>query len=111
NLVRLPNGETIHKMTLESGPNRPRPELGGRSYYDITEGRYNLDAYVRYVGGEVIPGYQLRYIYFLDPSYRDRLTVPILPYSEIERRGAGMYRGQPRAEGVAGDTSTVQVEE
>ena len=29
NLVLLPNGEKIHKMTLESNPAKPRPELGG----------------------------------------------------------------------------------
>ena len=44
-----------------------------------------------------LPGFQLRYVYFLDPSYRSRLTVPELPYSEIERAGAGMYKGQSRA--------------
>lgn len=44
-----------------------------------------------------LPGYQLRYLYFLDPSCRERLTVPVLPYSEIERVGAGMYRGQSHA--------------
>lgn len=43
-----------------------------------------------------LPGYQLRYIYFIDPSYRARLTVPELPYSEIARVGAGMYRGEKR---------------
>ena len=41
-------------------------------------------------------GFQLRYIYFLDPTAKDRLTVPILPFSEIERRGAGMYKGIKR---------------
>lgn len=39
------------------------------------------------------PGFQLRYVYFLDPSARSRLTVPILPFSDIDRVGAGMYRG------------------
>jgi len=44
-------------------------------------------------------GFQLRYIYFLDLTAKDRLTVPILPFSEIERRGAGMYKGvRKRAE-------------
>lgn len=43
-----------------------------------------------------IDGYMLRYIYFLDPTARQRLTVPILPFSEIEKRGAGMYRGKPK---------------
>ena len=38
NLCELPNGEKIHKMTLESNPTTPRKELGGKSYYDITGG-------------------------------------------------------------------------
>ena len=29
NIVMLPDGTKIHKMTLESSPNQPRPELGG----------------------------------------------------------------------------------
>lgn len=47
-------------------------------------------------GFKPLDGFQLRYIYFIDPSYRARLTVPELPYSEIERQGAGMYRGEKR---------------
>lgn len=38
NLCRLKSGEVIHKMTLESNPTKPRPELGGLSYYDVTGG-------------------------------------------------------------------------
>lgn len=48
-------------------------------------------------GARPLPGFQLRYIYFLDPTARQRLTVQIVPFSEIERHGAGMYRGKPRA--------------
>ena len=62
-------------------------------------------------GARPIPGYQLRYIYFLDPSCRERLTIPILPFSEIERVGAGMYRGEPRATSIVADASGVQPEE
>ena len=58
-----------------------------------------------------IPGYQLRYIYFLDPTARARLTVPELPYSEIERRGAGMYKGQPRAGSIAADAPAIHAGE
>lgn len=43
-----------------------------------------------------LQGYQLRYVYFLNPEARKRLTVPILPFSKIEEMGAGMYRGQAR---------------
>lgn len=96
NLMRLPDGSTVHKMTLESSPTSPRAELGGRSYYDVTGGRYDLRAYLAATGGEVIPGHQLRYVKFIDPAWRPHLTVEPLPYSAIAEAGAGMYRGQPR---------------
>ena len=35
-----------------------------------------------------------RYIYFIDQTYRDRLTVPIIPFSKIDEIGAGMYKGE-----------------
>jgi hypothetical protein len=45
---------------------------------------------------ERVQGFQLRYIYFLDPTARERLTVPIMPFDEIQKRGAGMYLGKPK---------------
>jgi len=50
-------------------------------------------------------GFQLRYIYFLDPTARDRLTVPVLPFSEIDKRGAGMYKGKQRLQGASSETN------
>lgn len=94
NLARLPDGNVIHKMTLESSPTSPRRELGGMSYYDVTKGRYDFGAYIKESGAEVLPGFQLRYIRFLDPSWRERLTVKEIPFSRIEELGARMYRGQ-----------------
>ena len=94
NIIRLPDGSAIHKMTLESNPSSARPELGGRSYYDITSGKYNFKEYTKAVGGVVIPGFQLRYIYFLNPEARDRLTVPVLPFTKISDMGADMYKGK-----------------
>jgi hypothetical protein len=49
-------------------------------------------------GFRPLPGFQFRYVYFLDPSARSRLTVPVIPFAKIGEMGAGMYRGQPRAE-------------
>jgi len=94
NLVALPGGEVVHKMTLESTPSAPRPELGGRSYYDVTGGKYDFREYITQSGGVVLTGYQLRYIYFLNKSARDRLAVPVIPFSKIDEMGAGMYRGE-----------------
>lgn len=49
------------------------------------------------MGFRPLPGYQLRYLYFLDPTARARLTVPILPFLTIDEMNAGMYRGVARA--------------
>lgn len=94
NLVLLPSGEKIHKMTLESSPTTPRKELGGKSYFDLTGGKYDFKKYVQAVNGEILRGYQLRYIYFIDKKYAERLTVPIVPFSKIDEIGAGMYKGE-----------------
>ena len=58
-------------------------------------------------GWKPLPGFQLRYIYFLNPEARQRLTCPILPFSEIEKRGAGMYKGKPisRAQSIEADAT------
>jgi len=51
-----------------------------------------------------ISGYQFRYIYFLNKDARQRLTVPILPFSKIDEMGAGMYKGVKRdKQAISGD--------
>lgn len=92
NLAKLANGEVIHKMTLESNGSRVIPQFG-RSYYDITGGRYDFARFCEVVGATVLPGHQFRYIRFLDPTWRARLTVPEIPFSEIPA-GARMIYGQ-----------------
>lgn len=57
-------------------------------------GHYNFKKYVEAVNGKVLTGYQLRYIYFIDKSYKKRLTVPEIPFSKIDELGAGMYKGE-----------------
>lgn len=94
NIARLPSGEEIHKMTLESTPTKPRKELGGRSYFDVTGGAYNFARYIEVTHAERLVGYQLRYIRIIDPAYRDKLTVPVIPFSRIGELGIGMYRGE-----------------
>lgn len=96
NLCVLPNGEKIHKIALENGTggSRPRPELGGKSYYEITGGKYDFKKYVSAAGGTILEGYQLRYVYFIDKSYRQKLTVSEIPFSKIDEIGAGMYKGE-----------------
>lgn len=111
NLVKMGNGEVIHKMTLESNPTQKRKELGNKSYYEITGGKYNLEAYKEAVNGVILPGFQLRYIYFIDKTYKEKLTVPILPFSKIKEMGAGMYKGVKTCpDSVNSNTSDFQSE-
>ena len=74
------------------------------------KGTESRSEFFKRVKAERLQGFQLRYIYFLDPTARERLTVPILPFSEIDRRGAGMYKGKPRVRSVDSDTSGDQPE-
>lgn len=98
NLARLPDGTVIHKMTLESNTTRPRPELGGRSYASVAGGSYDFAAYCRAAKATVVPGYQFRYIRFIDPGWVDRLTVPVIPFDQIPEE-CRMYRGEKRRAG------------
>ena len=51
-----------------------------------------MENYVKKFGGELLQGYQLRYIYILDNNYK--LNVPEIPFSKIDEMGAGMYKGE-----------------
>ncbi len=94
----LPNGKTIHQMTIQSAPMQPRPELGGKSLFDVSGGTYSIKKWAEISGAKPILGFQLRYIKFLDPAYKEKLTVPIIPFEEIDRRGAGMYKGEKKSQ-------------
>jgi len=87
-IIRLKNGQTVASMTYTKGSHILKQ--GGRA--GIPEGAVHL------------PGFQLRYVCFLHKNEQAKLTVPILPFSEIARRGAGMYRGNKRAGSDTKDT-------
>lgn len=97
-------GNSHHKMKYESNP-------VSTGYSRVCGGSYDWNRFVKAKGWHHAIGYQFRYLYFLDPTARDRLTVPIIPFSEIEKRGAGMYRGKPRVRSVDGDTSAIHAGE
>lgn len=50
------------------------------------------DSNYNFEGAKPLTGYQNRYIYLIDKSCK--ITVPILPFSEIDEMGAGMYKGE-----------------
>lgn len=57
---------------------------------NLTDGRNS--SYWRKKGAKPIEGFQLKYVHIIDKSAK--LKVPILPFSEIDKCGAGMYRGE-----------------
>ena len=82
-MMLMPDGSIVAKKTLDN-PNNS----GSRGRYGGAVAKEN--------GATYIPGFQLRYVYFINPEARKRLTVPILPFSKIDEMGAGMYRGIPK---------------
>jgi hypothetical protein len=111
-MYEMPDGEVCCKIVFEPGfsVRKTGVDNGIKSRYGKT-GSETSTAFLKSIGARQLVGFQLRYIYFLDPTARERLTVPILPFSEIDRRGAGMYKGKPRVRSVDSDTATVQVAE
>jgi len=79
-MLRMPSGEIIARKTLDDFNH-----LG-------SGGRFGSAA-AREAGAVPIPGYQFRYVRFLDPEWFDRLTVPVIPFGKIPAE-CRMYRGQ-----------------
>ncbi len=96
-LVHLiaPSGRSIvHEVSTRTGK-------AALDMFQITGGAASTRPLAE-AGARVLDGFQLRYIYFLDPTWRERLTVPELPYSAIVEAGAKMYRGVRQADRGAG---------
>ena len=95
------------KARAQATISRTTATKGGNNF---ATGAASMKAYEA-AGFKPLPGFQLRYIYFLDPTAKDRLTVPILPFSEIERRGAGMYKGIKRdKQAIGGDQCVTSID-
>jgi hypothetical protein len=87
-ILRLPDGRIVTDLALNVG--------GARS--GQTAGWWKRR------GAKAVAGFQLRYIYFLNPAARVRLAVPVIPFAEIERAGAAMYLGKTRGkQAMVGD--------
>lgn len=90
-LYELKTGEKVHKMNFEAA--RPTPlQTKLRQQTGILSG--SVTKLLKELDAKPLEGFQLRYIYFLDKSCKERLTVPILPFSKIDEVGAGMYKGE-----------------
>lgn len=91
-IYQMPTGERVAGLTLTAHWDSPQvagicKKMGIPHIYRTVSDWVAL-------GAESVPGYQMRYIYFLNKEAKDRLAVPVLPFSEIDKLGAGMYRGE-----------------
>ena len=91
-LLLFPDGTRIANMTLTANWNT-ESVAGLCSRLNVPVKARSISQW-RELGGKELPGFQLRYIYFLNQAARERLTVPVLPYSKISDMGASMYKGE-----------------
>ena len=77
---KMPDGTTVSRTTMTKAQNIL--ESGGANMRQVVA-----------AGGVPIPGYQFRYVRFLDPAWVDRLTVPVIPFDKIPPE-CRMYRGK-----------------
>jgi hypothetical protein len=89
-MLRMPDGSIIARLTLDTTV--------------VGNGGKFGSAIAREAGALPLPGFQLRYLYFLNPAARERLTCAVLPFSAIDAAGARMYRGQ-RARSIDSDAT------
>jgi hypothetical protein len=74
-----PAGETASMTTLTKGK------------HILATGRASMADRIS-AGWRPLPGYQFRYVRFLDPAWRERLTVPVIPFTDIPDE-CRMYKG------------------
>ena len=80
-IILLPNGKKIHTMTIKSSKKLMSKYGTYKKYLDQ-----------EHEGWKKGKGFQLRYIYLIDKSCK--LATPDIPFSEIDKIGAGMYKGK-----------------
>jgi hypothetical protein len=94
---QAPNGDVFSRMSLTNKHSVTQKKLArdALGLPHVMTTKASMEEFVK-AGMVPLPGFQLRYIYFLNPAARDRLTVPVLPFSRIDEMGAGMYKGKAR---------------
>ena len=85
-LIRLPNGNVVHQMSLRVDNN---PDMRRKGYSSI-------DEYLKkeHAGFEILKGYMFRYIYFIDKEYKENFTGEDIPFCKIKELGIEMYKGK-----------------
>lgn len=97
---KLPNGESYTSLTMRlHGWGGQLAKCCSKGLFDEIMGtnwqsKERLATLMKTIGAEKLNGFSFRYIYFIDKSCRQKLTVPEIPFSKIDELGAGMYKGE-----------------
>ena len=85
-MLRLPSGEIVADITLNVS-------IQKKALKKVAE---------------KLPGFQIRYIYFINKEAKKRLSVPILSYKKLVEKGAKMYKGKKiSVASETGDTTSI----
>jgi len=88
-LYGLPDGRVVNNLCMTG-----KSMLADLRANPLLSPAWSYQKNAKILGASPIDGFQIKYIYFLNPAARERLTVPILPFSKIAEMGASMYRGE-----------------
>lgn len=92
-IIEFPDGSRESRLSLSQAGSALRDRLAKK--WGVTlDGGSSMRPFFD-IGAQVLPGYQLRYIRFIDPEWIDRLAVPVIPFNAIPD-DARMYRGEAR---------------
>lgn len=103
-LYLMPDGQRIAGMTLEANYNTEKVRNVSKAIG--VEHKPRTRKQWKALGASPIEGFMFRYIYFINPEAKKRLTVPVLPFSKIDEMGAGMYKGKPKRDKQAMATTS-----
>lgn len=87
----FPDGERIASLTLTNAGDLQSREKVARKYGARITAGASMQPFAE-IGAKPAEGFQLRYIKLLGKGLK--LNTPILPYSDIDKAGARMYKGK-----------------
>lgn len=96
-ILKFPDGEVYSSLPITNGGSGENGSALKRMLckkWNVPFFSASSVAPFKKIGAYFVPGFQLKYIYFLNPAARERLTVPVLPFSKISDMGASMYKGE-----------------
>jgi hypothetical protein len=90
-ILEFPDGLRETKLVLSDVLRPRRLELARRYGVTLPGGAATVKPFFD-IGARYVPGYQFRYVRFLDPTWEERLAVRVIPFADIPDE-CRMYRG------------------